>query len=160
MQCKKKKSVILQQEFISRWLRTRKRWLLMKCVVWRCSAEQMYSPLASSVYSQGWRPAQRWVRDFLDLNHFIRLDFRLDLFLEHRLLHTRNKLSEEHIKKPSSTEGCGITFLQDKTVYINNKEIQILGSVSNDYGSESRSKVILTLWILFSLLNVLQCFFI
>ena len=37
-------------------------------------------------------------------------------------------------------------------------QIQILGSVSDDYGSGF--KVILTLWILFSLLNVLQCFFI
>ena len=36
--------------------------------------------------------------------------------------------------------------------------IRILGSVSDDYGSGS--EVTLTLWILFSLLNVLQCFFI
>ena len=37
--------------------------------------------------------------------------------------------------------------------------IRILGSVSNDYGSGTGSKVILTLWILFSLFNVLQLFF-
>ena len=30
----------------------------------------------------------------------------------------KNKLSEEHIEKPSSTEGCGSTFLQDKIVYM------------------------------------------
>ena len=35
--------------------------------------------------------------------------------------------------------------------------IRIIWSVSDDYGSGS--EVILTLWILFSLLNVLQCFF-
>ena len=36
--------------------------------------------------------------------------------------------------------------------------IRIRGSISGDYGSGSGSEVVLTLWISFSLVNVLQCY--
>ena len=44
--------------------------------------------------------------------------FYLDFyFSEHRLLRTKYYLSEEHIKKPFSTEGCGNTSIADKIIF-------------------------------------------